>query len=172
MANYHYFVEGEMDKKMINVLKTHFRYIYPGKVEVINVVLHKISKSRLMKLRSGTKVILVFDTDRSETEILKKNLEILDSYEKISNVICIPQNKNFEDELVRSCNIRKVKDFNDSSSIDEFKRKFLHVSDENLKSKLKEKDFDIKKMWSLNSPYPYDDIDNGADKIKIQKNIL
>lgn len=166
MANYHYFVEGDMDKKMINVLKTHFQYIYPGKVDVINVVLQKISKARLMKLKNGTKVILVFDTDRSETKILKENLALLNSYGNISSIICIPQNKNFEDELVRSCNISKAKDFNDSSSLDEFKRKFLHVSDENLKSKLVSKNFNFMKMWSKSPPPPYDDIKNDADEIR------
>ena len=38
---YHYFVEGEDDKKVISTLKSDFRSIVPGKVQKFNVIQNK-----------------------------------------------------------------------------------------------------------------------------------
>lgn len=35
---YHYFVEGEDDRKVVNTLKTDLQWIKPGKVQVFNVI--------------------------------------------------------------------------------------------------------------------------------------
>lgn len=40
---YHYFVEGEDEEKLIQVLKTDLRLIVPGKVQKFNVVEAKIN---------------------------------------------------------------------------------------------------------------------------------
>ena len=41
---YHYYVEGEDDKKIVNTLKTDFQIIEPGKVDVFNVVQNVLTK--------------------------------------------------------------------------------------------------------------------------------
>ena len=56
---YHYFVEGEDDKKVISTLKSDFRSIVPGKVQKFNVIQNKLSKSHLRMLKYRTTVILV-----------------------------------------------------------------------------------------------------------------
>ena len=66
---YHFFVEGEGERAVINTLKTDFQCIQSGKVDVFNVIQNKLNKNILMKLKPGTIVILVFDTDKDETDI-------------------------------------------------------------------------------------------------------
>lgn len=86
---------------MVSILKTELQYIQSGKIDVINVVTQEISKSRIMKLKQDTTVILVFDTDRAETEVLYKNIKFLRKQkELVSSVICVPQCKNLEDEII------------------------------------------------------------------------
>lgn len=45
---YHYFVEGQDEEKLINVLKTDMRCIVSGKVQKFNIVQEKLTKPRLM----------------------------------------------------------------------------------------------------------------------------
>lgn len=43
---YHYYVEGEDDRKVVNTLKTDMQKIIPGKVEKFNVVEKLIKKCK------------------------------------------------------------------------------------------------------------------------------
>lgn len=40
--NYHYFVEGEDEKKLLSVLKTDMQLILPGKIEHFNIIQEKL----------------------------------------------------------------------------------------------------------------------------------
>ena len=117
----HFFVEGVGERTIINTLKTDFQCIQAGKVDVFNVIQNKLNKNMLMKLKPGTIVILVFDTDKDETDILDSNLRFLKKQPNVKKVIIIPEVKNLEDELVRSCNITNVKDLMRSKSNSEYK---------------------------------------------------
>ena len=67
-----YYVEGDDEKKLVDVLKTDLRLIKPGKVQKLNVVEQEITDIRLRTLKQGTMVVLVFDTDTGNVEILKR----------------------------------------------------------------------------------------------------
>lgn len=89
---YHYFVEGPDDKKVLDTLKTDLRMILPGKVEKFNVVQNKLTKNRLMTLKYPTTVILVFDADAGNIDILRENIDLLRRQKnQIREVICIMQ---------------------------------------------------------------------------------
>ena len=62
---------------MIAALKETPGKLIPGKVKVFNVVQNLIPKSQMLSIQAGTTVVLVFDTDVSQTSNLKKNLELL-----------------------------------------------------------------------------------------------
>ena len=70
-----YYVEGEDEEKLVNVLKTQLGLIRPGKVQKLNVVEQEITNIRLRTLKQGTMVVLVFDTDTGNVDILKKNIK-------------------------------------------------------------------------------------------------
>ena len=163
--NIQYYVEGECEKKLINVLKSDLGVIKSGKVQKLNVVQNIISDAILRTLSNGTTVVLVFDTDTENLDILNKNIEKLKACSFVSKIITIPQVPNLEEELVRSCKVKKITELLNSSSKREFKSDMIRVS--NLHSKLKKHEFDIKLFWSQQSQAPYQGIVNDADKIKI-----
>ena len=69
---FQYYVEGPDDKKVVDTLKTKMGLIKPGKVDVLNVVTEKITEMRLRTLSPGTTVVLVFDTDAGNRDILEQ----------------------------------------------------------------------------------------------------
>lgn len=76
---YHYFVEGQDEEKVVQVLKTDLRCIVPGKVQVFNVIEQKLTKMRLMSLKPDTVVVLVFDTDTGKTATLLDNIRFFEN---------------------------------------------------------------------------------------------
>lgn len=49
--NYQYFVEGEDERKIVNVLKTDLKYIKAGNVQVLNVTQERITRLRMRNLK-------------------------------------------------------------------------------------------------------------------------
>lgn len=160
-----YYVEGEDEVKFINVLKSDLRIIKAGKVQKLNVLQQEISSARLRTIKSATMVVLVFDTDTNNLEILNKNLKTLRSCKWISEIVTIPQVHNLEEELVRSCNIRNITELLNSKSRTEFKNDLIRVS--NLDKKLEEHEFDFSIFWSKKPEAPYSEILNQSEKIKL-----
>lgn len=159
-----YFVEGEDEETLINVLKTDMRMIRAGKVQKFNVVEQTITDARLMLLRPKTLVVLVFDTDTGRVETLSKNLEILHKCPSVTEIVTIPQNLNLEQELVRSCDIRDIKQLLGSKSKKDFKSDLIRSK--NLAHKLNEHHFDIDKFWRCEPPISYHGIQNLSHRIK------
>ncbi|MDO5539407.1 MAG: hypothetical protein Q4F83_04955 [Eubacteriales bacterium] len=164
---YHYFVEGQDEEKLINVLKTDMQYIVPGKVQKFNVVQEKLTSLRLMQLKKGTIVVLVFDTDSGNIQILQENIELLKKSGIVKTVLCVTQVKNLEDELVRSCNIRQIKELTGSKSNKDFKHDL--IKDSHFCKKLEIYKFDLKKFWNMTDKGTYSKIKNDADKIKLKQ---
>lgn len=102
---YQYFVEGEDEKKLVDVLKSDMKLIVSGKSQVFNVTQQKLTRLRVMNLKPGTTVVLIFDADAGNLQILKDNINFLHKEKVVSEVICVIQVRNLEDELIRCCNI-------------------------------------------------------------------
>lgn len=162
-----YYVEGETEEKLINILKTDLGAIKAGKVQTLNVVEQKITNARLMTLRLGTMVVLIFDTDTGNIDILNNNIKKLKECPAISELVTIPQVHNLEEELLRSCDVRGIKDLLGSKSKKDFKSDF--IKDTNLASKLKKHNFNINNFWNSKPSTPYQNIENLSEKIKIIK---
>lgn len=170
MKNYNiqYYVEGDDEKKLLTVLKTQLKLIRPGKIQKLNVINEYITDVTLRTLKEDTWVVLVFDTDTNQVDILQKNIRKLNQCPSVSKVITIPQVRNLEDELLRSCKIKKITNLLNSRSVSKFKSDLIHIS--NLDAKLSEHQFNINKFWSLTPPSPYQAISNEAKSIKLLKN--
>lgn len=74
-----------------------------------------------MTIKSGTTIVLVFDTDVGDSKILNENIRFLEKQSTIKKVLCITQVKNLEDEFKRSCNIKQIKELTGSKSNKDFK---------------------------------------------------
>ncbi|ALF18675.1 hypothetical protein [Fusobacterium animalis] len=161
----HYFVEGENERKLIETIKN--KYLYSGKIKVMNTIQNKVSKSILRTLERETIVVLVFDTDVEKVDVLDENIKIIKNSNNVRDIICIPQIKNLEDELVYSTKIKKIKDLLESKSDKDFKRDFISCN--NLIKKLEEKEFKISKLWSREAKNIYKKYENKSKEIKLQK---
>lgn len=150
---YHYFVEGEDDRKVVNTLKTDLQWIKPGKVQVFNVIEEELTSLITRTLKPGTIVVLVFDTDTGKKNTLLKNIRFLQKDSNVKQVLCIMQVKNLEDEFLRSCAISQIKELTGSKSNSDYKRDLLRQS--NLADKLKKHQFQFEKFW------------NSSDKVSV-----
>lgn len=160
-----YYVEGEDEEKLLNTLKSELLSIRPGKIQKLNVVEQSITRARLMSIRPGTLVVLVFDTDTGNVDILNKNIKALKACPAVSKIITIPQVCNLEDELVRSCNIRQIKELLNSRNNSDFKTDIIKVT--NLRNKLIEHEFNINCFWASHPRTPYQNIENESREVKL-----
>lgn len=163
---YHYFVEGEDDRKVVNTLKTDLQWIKPGKVQVFNVIEEELTSLITRTLKPGTIVVLVFDTDTGKKNTLLKNIRFLQKDSNVKQVLCIMQVKNLEDEFLRSCAISQIKELTGSKSNSDYKCDLLRQS--NLADKLKKHQFQFEKFWN-SSDKVYESICNDSAQIKIKK---
>lgn len=83
---------------------------------------------------------------------------------KVQKLNVIPQVHNLEDELVRSCDIKKITELLNSRSTKDFKTDFIRIK--NLAQKLQEHHFDINRLWCQSPESPYQNIKNQAEKIR------
>lgn len=168
---FQYFVEGECEEKLINTLKAPpMNALIPGKVEVLNVVCSKISKQRLMVLKPKTNIILVYDTDVAQTDILEENVRMLKSY-GFTNIYHIQSIRTFEDELVYASKIAEISEMYHTVSLEDFKKKFIHQS--NLKDKLASIQFQSERIWSrVNTNLPFSEFASkeAVDRVKANPN--
>lgn len=163
---YHYYVEGEDEKKLLEVLKRDLGCIESGKVEKVNVVHTKFSIARIRTLKPDTIVVFIYDTDVDDTlEILQYNIDFLKKQKGIKQVICIPQVNNLEEELLYACNIKKITELTKSDSKTNYKRDLLNCS--NLAGRLSACGFNITKLWSRMPSNGFKYFGNGAEKIKL-----
>lgn len=163
--NVYYFVEGECEKKLIDLIKSNeFPLIISGVVKVKNVVIEKLTDFDINNLKLPKYVIFVYDTDNiKDLSILISNIDKIKKTKAkllhLHSVLC------FEDEIVRSTSIKKIDDFFKTIARKEFKSKF--ISCKNLKTKLLELKFDVNKIWNARSNLPQ--YQSFIDKIKTKK---
>lgn len=162
---YQYYVEGEDEKSLLEVLKRDLRCIASGKVEKFNVVQNRFTVARVRPLKTGTTIVLVYDTDVDNIEILKQNIEFLNKQPGIKEVLCIPQMKNLEEELEYACQIKNALEVTNSPTLTDFKRDLISCN--NLASRLKKCNFDISRFWSRVPANSFSEFGNDASKIKL-----
>lgn len=167
---YHYFVEGECEEALLKALMHSSECEYDiclGKIEVLNVICEKISRSKALTLKKGTTAVFVFDTDVAKTDVLEENIEIVTSV-TYKEVILVQSCKTLEDELVYSCdNISNINKLLNTEGKEDFKKKFIKHKD--LVSRLISAGFRPEKLWSRKPPNAFSTFPQGIGKIFIKK---
>lgn len=163
-----YFVEGQCEKKLLDALRQSPALVVPGKVIVYNVIQRLIPESRLYSIKPGTRVTLVFDTDKSETKYLKRNIELLRQYDSSFEIIYLSQVRNFEDEIVRSTDVIKAEHLTQSKSKSEFKSDFCKLKDSDCRQTLVRHHFDIQKIWVTGVPEDFSFFELNSSLIKMK----
>ena len=160
-----YLVEGECEEKLLKALKEQPALINPGSVKKFNVIQNEIPASKLMSFDPGSRVVLVFDTDKEVTEHLKKNIEMLNKVCSKVEVLTIAQVLNFEDEIVKSTDVSKAQDLTRSRSVSNFKSDFCRMKVQECRSLLERHQFDVEKIWVSDPPSAFKDLEQGATRI-------
>ena len=162
-----YYVEGPCEQQLIAALKEAPERLIPGKIKVFNVVQNLIPKSQMLSIQAGTTVVLVFDTDVSQTSNLKKNLELLTRYCGKLKIIFLPQVLNLENELVRCTDVRTVMELTKSGSVKNFKTDFCKIKTKDCRSMLERHKLDYPRLWMTKVPETFNFVDNNSFQIKI-----
>lgn len=161
MLNNIYLVEGEIEEKIIKLLKE--KYILSGKIHIIHQKL--ITNTLLRILKKYSNIIMIFDTDTSETyKTIKENIKMLKKYK--FQVVLIPQVENIEDEIVYATDIKDIQKLLKSKSKGDFKSDFLN--EKNCLKKLEEHQFSIERFWSRSpeNSSKFSEFKNEGRKIK------
>ena len=158
-----YFVEGETEKKLIEVLKLELKSIYPGKVRKCNVVQERLRASEFIQYGREISVALVFDTDTTSTGVIDANLQSIKGLPNCCEVVCVPQVRNLEDELKYCCGLKDIRELTESRSFSDFKRDFLRMK--NIGDVLMRVGFDIMRIWSRRASGVFVYVENRAEKI-------
>lgn len=140
-----YYVEGECEQKLVKTLAAH-NLILSGQTEVLNPVQNQIKSTHLRKLPARTTVVLIFDTDKNDINILKANIQFLKKHPNIRQIITIPQVTNLEEELSRCTDVHQIRQLLNCKTNSEFKTAF--IEEKRLYEKLQSHHFDFKKLWS------------------------
>lgn len=164
--NYQYYVEGEDEKRLLDALKRDLRCIESGKVDKFNAIQSRFTVARIRPLKQDTIVVLVYDTDVENIDILQQNISFLKNQRAIiKDVVCIPQINNLEDELLYACEIKTIGELTHSSTKKDYKRDLIDCT--NLGTRLMKCNFDISKFWSRIPVNKFQIFKNGSDKIKL-----
>lgn len=162
-----YYVEGPCEQQLIAALKENPSRLLPGKVKVYNVIQNLIPKSQMLSIQSGTKIVLVFDTDVEQTANLQKNLELLKRYCGKVHIVFLPQVLNLEDELVRCTDVKNVTELTQSNSIRNFKTDFCKLKAKDCRAMLDRHGLKINHLWITKVPEPFLFAESNSNQIKV-----
>ena len=163
-----YYVEGPCEQQLISALKEHPAKLIPGKIKVFNVVQNLIPKSQMLTIQSGTTVALAFDTDVPQTEILRKNVELLKRYCCRLRIVFMPQVLNLEDELTRCTDVKAVVDLTRSNGIKNFKTDFCRLKVKDCRAMLERHKLESEQLWMTKVPDEFSFVENNSGQIKMR----
>jgi hypothetical protein len=163
-----YIVEGECEEKLINALKMPPNLVIPGKIKKWNIITTELRNSILIGIPQGSYVVLVFDTDVPETEVLKKNIAILKKYCARVQVVCLAQVRNFEDEIVRCTDVKSAPELTKSTGTQNFKKAFCKLKDQDCRRLLERHSIDVGKFWTTKVPEDFSFLKCESEKIKLK----
>ena len=161
-----YFVEDACEKQLIDALKAKPRQLTPGKVLVHNIIQEEIPRREINMIMSGTTVVFAFDTDVEKTDVLKKNVDRVKRYAEQIKIVYLAQVLNFEDEIIRATDVKRVRDLTRSESVSEFKSDFCRMKPTDCRSSLERHHFDISKLWVTVPPAGFGFVQQNGDTIK------
>ena len=163
-----YYVEGQCEEQLINVLKAEPRRLTPGKVKVHNIIQEEIPRREVNMISQGTTVVFVYDTDVEKTDVLKKNIDHVMKYASQAKIVHLAQVRDFEDEIVRSTDVKKAQELTRSKSVSDFKTDFCKMKIQECRSALERHRLDVSLLWSKKPPKEFGFVKQGGDTVKFR----
>lgn len=101
---------------------------------------------------------------------LRENIDILDRSKRdrhLKDFLFVLQVPNLEGELIRSCNISRIKDLLNSKSDSDFKTDIVQAK--GLHNTLKRHGFNIDKFWCTTPQNDFAQYENSSHKVKLRQ---
>ena len=168
---YYYFVEGQCEEKLVKALKLNPALLMPGKVKIFNVVQNIISLSILMSIEPGSAAVLIFDTDKAETDHLKSNINSLKKRCSGVDVLTILQVLNFEDEIERTTDVKNAENLTKSKTVEDFKSTVNRIKDVDFRRMLERHRLDMNELWEKSRPKRSDSLRRTQRRLKPEHRI-
>lgn len=162
----YYFTEGQCEEKLIKALKLKPALLKPGKVKLFNVVQNVLPVSILMSIESGSAAVLVFDTDKAETDHLKQNIKLLKNRCAGVEVLTILQVLNFEDEIERATDVNHAEDLTRSRTVDDFKSDVNKMKEIDFRRALERHKLSMNNLWAKEPPETFYFVAQNSWKVK------
>lgn len=164
-----YLAEGQCEEKLIRALQEKPGLVLAGRIKHFNAIQDIIPEKRLIQFPPGSTVILVFDTDKAETEHLKQNIELLRQRGLGIEVKTIAQVLNFEDEIERATDVVRAQDLTKSASVSDFKTAVNRMKEADFRNTLKRHKLDMAKLWSEKPPKSFAFVSQDSDDVKVAR---
>ena len=162
-----YLTEGECEAKLIKALKVNPALIVSGKVKCFNVIQNVLPANMLMQFAPGSRVVLVFDTDKKETSVLEKNIRLLKDAKLKLEMLTIMQVLNFEDEIERATDVTRVCELTRCKTVEDFKHDVNRMRDTEFRNLLKRHKLDMSLLWSKKASKEFDFAEQDGARIKL-----
>lgn len=163
----YYFTEGQCEEKLIKALKLKPALLKPGKVKLFNVVQNVLPVSILMSIEPGSTAVLVFDTDKAETDHLKQNVKLLKARCSGVKVLTILQVFNFEDEIERATDVSRAQELTRSKTVEDFKSSVNRMKEIDFRRALERHRLNINDLWVKEPPEVFHLFSQDSCKVKI-----
>lgn len=170
MSRIVYYVEGETELAFVHSLKNELCLIRPGRAKVLNIVNQPISNFIRRQFKMDEIAVFIFDTDAIETRTLESNIKILEQEKRnkhIKDFFFIMQVPNLEGEIMRSCSLKRIRDFFGDRNDSDFKSNM--TKSKTLKVALERNNFNIDVLWSIPPLNEFSKYESQPKRIKSKK---
>ena len=140
--------------------------IYPGKVDRFNVIKRELKPNKLMSFQPGSCVVFVFDTDVEDTNILRKNISLVESMCSQVKLLTVMQVLTFEVEIEYATDVKHAQELTQTATISDFKSAVNKMKDIEFRNALKRHKLDMIKLWAKKMPTVVQSFQQESGRIK------
>lgn len=140
--------------------------IYPGKVDRFNVINRELKPNKLMSFQPGSCVVFVFDTDVEDTNILRKNISLVESMCSQVKLLTVMQVLTFEVEIEYATDVKHAQELTQTATISDFKSAVNKMKDIEFRNALKRHKLDMIKLWAKKMPTVVQSFQQESGRIK------
>lgn len=120
-----------------------------------------------MSIEPGSVAVLVFDTDKDETDHLKQNIKLLKKRCTGVEVLTILQVLNFEDEVERATDVNCAENLTRSKTVEDFKSSVNRMKEIDLRRALERHKLSMNTLWTKEPPKSFHFLSQDSGKIKV-----
>ena len=119
-----------------------------------------------MSFQPGSCVVFVFDTDVEDTNILRKNISLVESMCSQVKLLTVMQVLTFEVEIEYATDVKHAQELTQTATISDFKRAVNKMKDIEFRNALKRHKLDMIKLWAKKMPTVVQSFQQESGRIK------